>query len=480
MIRRASFAVPALLGLAACSFAPAYNRPLLSVPSDWKPVEGWRPANPSDGAPKSDWWTAFGDPTLNDLVARAIAHNQTLAGAAANYREARASTREARASLFPSVSAEGQVTHSYSGGNSFVNSSGQITSGGRASTNYRVDLAASWQPDLFGRVLNTVRNARYTEQARLADLANARLAIEGELVSDYLSLRATDAQIASLSATVAGYQRSLQIATNRYNVGVVARTDVFQAQSQLASAESDLEGEKRTRAQYENAIAVLIGENPASFTLPAASTWSPVTPAVPVSVPSALLERRPDIASAERAVAAANAEIGVQRAAFFPNLSLSGQAGLNSNSLGSLFSAAATIWSLGASVAETILDFGARSARVQQARAAYDAAVANYRQVALTAFQDVQDNLVAQAVLARQEALLRTASEAADRSEATLRNQYNAGLVVYTDVVTAQATALAARRALIQAELDRQNAAVALVQALGGGWSEAALTGTNS
>jgi NodT family efflux transporter outer membrane factor (OMF) lipoprotein len=345
---------------------------------------------------------------------------------------------------------------------------------GRASTNYRVDIGASWEPDLFGRISNTVSNARATEQARLADLANARLAIEGELATDYLSLRATDAQIASLSATVAAFQKALTIANNRYTVGIVARTDVFQAQSQLASAQSDLEGEHRTRAQFEDAIAVLAGENPASFTIPPiGAAWRPVNPDTPLSLPSALLERRPDIASAERQVAAANANIGVQRAAFFPTVNLTGNAGFDNNNLSGLFSAPAFLWSLGASVAQTLLDFGARSARVAQARAAYDAAVANYRQVTLTAFQQVEDNLIAGQILARQEAFLRAASAAADRSEQTLLNQYRAGITVYTNVVTAQATALAARRALLQIELDRQTADVALVQALGGGWSAA-------
>ena len=472
MSLRRFLVLAAAVPVAACSLAPAYQRPGIGTPAVWKTLPGWRPAMPADGAPKPDWWTAFGDATLDDLVARAVARNQTLAGAAATYRQARAATREARASLFPTIGVDGQVTHSYSGGSTTVTSSGAIAAAGRASTNYRVNLDASWQPDLFGAITNTVRAARYTAEARLADLANARLAIEGELASDYLSLRATDAQTASLAATVAAYKRSLTIATNRYNAGIVAKTDLFQAQSQLASAQSDLEGQQQVRAQYEDAIAVLIGENPAGFRLaPLTTPWMPVTPEVPVSIPSTLLERRPDIASAERAVAAANAQIGVQRAAFFPTVGLSGQGGLNSDRLSGLFSSAATVWSLGASIAETLLDFGARRARVDQARAAYDAAIANYRQVTLTAFGDVQDNLVAQIVLARQAALLRTASEAADRSEATIRNQYLAGLVVFTDVVSAQATALAARRALIQAQLDRQNAAVALTQALGGGFT---------
>ncbi len=476
MIRKA-FSAAIIAALAGCSFAPHYARPVMKLPADWKPVEGWQPAAPADGAPRGDWWTGFNDATLTDLVARADAHNQTLAQAAATYRQARAATREARASLFPTVTANGGVTHTVSGGSRSIVTGGVSSNGARVSNNYTVSLGGSWQPDLFGRITNTVSNAKATEQARLADLASARLALHGELATDYLSLRAADAQIASLTATVDAYQRSLTIATNRYNAGIAPHTDVFQGQSQLASAQSDLEGQKRIRTQFEDAVAVLVGENPASFTLPTLSgAWAPVTPDVPAVLPSTLLERRPDVASAERQVAAANAEIGVEKAAFFPTIGLSGNGGFNNSSLSGLFASSALLWSLGAQVSETILDFGARSARVQQARAAYEGAVANYRQVALTAFQDVQDNLVAEQVLARQEVLLRQASVAADKSEASIRDQYRAGIIVYTDVVTAQATALSARRALIQGQLDRQNAAVALIQALGGGWSQADIT----
>jgi NodT family efflux transporter outer membrane factor (OMF) lipoprotein len=471
----------ALSALAGCSLAPAYHRPEASTaPAAWKTVEGWRPANPNDGAVRSDWWTGFGDATLNDLITRANAHNQTLAQAAATWRQATAATREAHASLFPTVSGTGSVTHSHSGAgvrNTTDSGTGATIVNGQTSDSYRVNVQASWTPDLFGSVTNTVRNARYTEEARLADLANSRLAIQGELVTDYLSLRATDAQIASLTATVEAYKRSLAIASNQYQAGIVARTDVFQAESQLASAQSDLEGETRTRTQFEDAIAVLIGENPAGFRLaPSDAAWSPAVPDTPVALPSALVERRPDIAAAERAVAAANATIGINRAAFFPTVSLTGSGGFSNDSLSGLFSAGTSLWSLGASLTQTLFDFGARSARVAQSRAAYDAAVANYRQVALTAFQTVQDNLIAQEVLARQERYLRTASTSADQSEAALRNQYRAGIVLYTNVVTAQATALNARRSLIQAQLDRQTAYVALVQALGGGWSAEDLT----
>ena len=477
MIRPALLALLATAALGGCSLAPPYARPSVPLAPQWKTADGWQPANPSDGAPRGDWWTGFGDATLNDLVTRADAHNQTIAQAAATYRQAHALTREAKAALFPTISATGAVSHSASGGSRTIVTNGVTSSAGtRSSTSYSVSVDGSWQPDLFGKVLNTVSNAHATEQARQADLASAQLAIDGELATDYLGLRSADAQIASLTATVTAYQRSLTIASNRYNAGIVAHTDVFQGQSQLASAQSDLESEKRTRAQLEDAIAVLVGENAASFSLPAVANWMPTVPDVPVAVPSTLLERRPDIASAERQVAAANAQIGVDRAAFFPVLSLSGSGGFNNDSLSGLFSSAASLWSIGASLAQTIFDGGARSARVRADRAAYDAAVANYRQVTLAAFQNVQDNLAATAILARQDALLRQASVAADRSEASVRFQYQSGIVVYTDVVTAQATALAARRALIQIQADRQTTAVALVQALGGGWQASDLT----
>ncbi len=478
---RFSRALPLFAVLGGCSFAPHYQRPAMAISQTWKTAPGWQQAAPADGVDRGAWWQAFSEPTLDDLMIRADALNQTLAQAAATYRQAHATTREARASLFPTVGANGSVTHTHTGGSQTivtggVATSGGTSSGGSSSNNYSVSLDASWTPDLFGSISNTVANDRLTEQARLADLASARLALHGELATDYLSLRAADAQIASLAATVAAYQRSLTIATNRYNAGIGIHSDVYQGQSQLASAQSDLEGERRTRAQFEDAIAVLVGESAAAFQLPVVPGWSPVTPAVPLDLPSTLLERRPDIASAERAVAAANAEIGVAKAAFFPTVGLSASGGFNNGSLAGLFTSAASLWSLGSTVAETILDFGARSARVAQTRAAYDAAVANYRQVTLVAFQDVQDELVASQILARQETLLRAASVAADKSEVSLRNQYRSGIVVYTDVVTAQATALAARRALIQAQVDRQNAAVALIQALGGGWRAADLT----
>lgn len=489
-----------LLLASACSFAPHYDRPALGVAQSWKTADGWQHAVPSDDAPRGDWWTQFGDAQLDALIVQADAHNQTVAQAVATYAQATAAAKEARANLFPTIAFDGSVTHTHSGGGQAIVTGNTITGGttgtgttgtgtgtgtttgtgtstgtvttGRSSNNYRVNLGASWEPDLFGKLRNTLSDARATAQARAADLANARLALHGELATDYLSLRGADAQLATLQATVDAYRRSLQIATNRYNSGIVARTDVFQGQSQLESAESDLEGEKRTRAQFEDAIAVLVGQPANSFRIAPVAGWHPTVPAVPATLPGTLVERRPDVASYERQVAAANANIGVAKAAFFPTLDLSADYGFNDQSIGKLFTSAASLWSLGAQVAETLIDFGARKAQVAQARYAYDATVAAYRGTVLAALQDVQDDLVAQDVLARQEAHLRAASIAADRSEQSLREQYRSGIVVYTDVVTAQATALTARRALVQATQDRQTAAVALIQALGGGWDQ--------
>lgn len=469
--------------LAGCAVGPNYVRPTATTPAAYKTASGWAAATPSDRIDRGKWWQLFGDATLSDLSERALAANQTIAQAAATYAQARAATREQRASLFPAVdlSASGvrsgggsrnsvTTVGSGSGGTSDGSGTGTTVSTGTSSNStYQVTIGASWEPDLFGRIRRTVENAEATAEARRADLASSQLSILGELATNYFNLRAADAEIALVQETIAGYERALRIATNRYNAGIVARTDVFQAQSQLATTRSELEGLQRNRRTYENAIAVLVGEPASSFTLPAAP-WTPTVPAVPTGVPSGILQRRPDIAAQERAVAAANAEVGVEQSAFFPTVTLSSEGGVQASGIGSLFSSSSTLWSLGASVAQTLFDAGARSARVRQARAAYDGAVASYRETVLEAFQDVEDQLTAAQILARQEGLLREASSAANRTEAATLNQYQEGLIPFTDVVTAQATALSARRSLLQASVDRQTAAVALIQALGGAW----------
>lgn len=462
----------ALLGssLAACSVAPAYQRPALAtstpLPAGFKALEGWKPATPGDLADRGDWWTLLGDPQLDALVARVNVSNQTIAAAEANYRQARAIVREQRASLFPTIDLSGSATRTGGSG-----STGSGSSGG--GSRYQASLGAGWEPDLWGRIRANVSGARASAQASAADLAGARLSMQGELAVNYLGLRQADAELALVARTVEGYQRSLTITQNRYAAAIAPRSDVLQAQTQLANAQAEQESLRQTRAAYENAIATLIGEPASAFKLAADPAWTGRLPDVPTGVPSTLLERRPDIAAAERRVAAANADIGVARAAFFPTINLSASGGSSASRLGNLFSASANTWSLGLSAAQTLFDAGARKARVEQARAGYDASVADYRQTVLAAFEDVENQLTAVQVLERRHALLATSSQAADQAEQMLLNQYRAGQVAYTDVVQAQASALSARRALLTAAVQRQTTAVTLIQALGGGWTAA-------
>jgi NodT family efflux transporter outer membrane factor (OMF) lipoprotein len=463
-LKSLALAGSALVLLSACTVGPAYEKPSLptstALPANFKALDGWKVATPGDLLERGDWWTLLGDPQLDALIGRVNVSNQTIAAAEANYRQARALVREQRASLFPTIDLSGAATRSGGGGSS-------------ESSRYQVGLGASWEPDLWGRIRNGVSGAKASEQASAADLVGARLSMQGELAVNYLGLRQADAEIALVARTVEGYQRSLTITQNRYNAAIAPKSDVLQATTQLAGAQADLESLRQTRAAYENAIATLVGEPASAFRLPADPAWSAKLPDVPTGVPSELLERRPDIAAAERRVAAANADIGVARAAFFPTIGLSASGNSSSTSLGNLFSASANTWSLGLSVAQSLFDAGARKAQVEQARASYDAAVADYRQTTLTAFEDVENQLTAVQVLERRYALLKTSADAAVQTEQMLLNQYKAGQVAYTDVVQAQASALSARRALLTATVARQTTAVTLIQALGGGWTAA-------
>lgn len=461
--------------LAGCAVGPNYSRPAAPVSATYKEATGWTPAAPADALDRGDWWSVFGDPVLTDLASRVKVSNQNVAAAEAAYRQARALVSEQRAALFPTVSLSGGGSRSGSGGGAgttVVNSDGTTTttggSGGARST-YRASLGASWEPDVWGRIRRQVEGAQASAQASEADLANATLSAQGELVTNYLGLREADAEIALDQATVDGYRRTVQITQNRYKVGTIAHSDLLQAQTQLANAEATLAGSRQQRAVYEHAVAVLVGKAPGDFTL-APAPWNPTAPAIPAGIPSTLLQRRPDIAAAERRMAAANAQIGVQRAAYFPSLTLSGSYGFAATSVGSLFDASNSLWSYGLAAAETLFDGGQRKAAVNQARAAYDQTVAQYRQTVLTALQDVEDQLTASAVLNQQLALRQQASTAADAAEQMVDNQYRVGQVSYVEVFTAQTSAYDARRALAQAQVQRQTTAVALIQALGGGW----------
>jgi NodT family efflux transporter outer membrane factor (OMF) lipoprotein len=465
--------------LAGCAVGPRYTRPTAPTPPSYGETQLWTSAAPADALARGDWWSLFKDPVLDDLERRVNISNQNIAAADAAYRQSLALLREARAGYFPSVTLDAGATRSGSGSRGLavgtsLGGTGTTTTtnagGAATSTLYQVSLGATWEPDVWGRIRRTVENARENAQASEADLSNARLAAQGLLASDYFQLRESDAEFKLVYTTVQAYQRSLEITQNQYDAKIVAKIDVLQAQTQLQTTQSQLAGLEQQRTTLEHAIAMLIGEPAGSFGLPEAD-WVATVPDVPIGIPSSLLQRRPDVAASERLVAAANAEIGVQEAGYFPSFDLTGSGGTAAAMLNQLFSAPTRIWSLGLSASETLFDAGLTRARTAAARAAYDQAVANYRQTVLSAFQGVEDNLAATLVMARQYALLKEASAAADAAERITLNEYRAGQIVYTDVVVAQAAALSARRALVQSAVARQTTAIALIQALGGGWS---------
>jgi NodT family efflux transporter outer membrane factor (OMF) lipoprotein len=454
--RAASLAL--LLALTACAVGPSYQRPAFNAPLAYKEAEGWVVAMPADALDRGPWWTLFGDPELDALAAQVEVSNQNVAAAAAAYAQARALLAAQRASLFPVVSLGGGASRSGTG------------SSDSARNNFQASIGASWEPDVWGRLRTASDGAEASAQASAADLASARLSAQGELAVAYFGLRQTDAQRALLAETLTGYERSLQIARNRYNAGVVGRTDVLQAETQLSNAQADALGLGRSRAQYEHAIAVLVGKTPAEFQITPRAALPSRVPDVPLALPSTLLQRRPDIAAAERRVAAANAQVGIAQTAYYPSLGLNGSVGVGASAVSALSNASSLLWSLGVSAAQTLFDAGATRERVNAASAANDAAVARYRQTVLVAFQDVEDQLAAARVLKAQEALRRQAAESAEQVQAQVQRRYEAGQVSYSEVVAAQATALNARRALVQLVADRQTTAVALIQSLGGGW----------
>ncbi|MCU6499610.1 efflux transporter outer membrane subunit [Rugamonas sp. A1-17] len=466
-LRYPLIALAALLA-SGCAVGPAYQLPSTPQPSAYKETAseaekvaaGWTAAAPADMLERGPWWQLFGDPLLNQMADSIEVSNQNVAAAVANYAQARALVEQQRASLFPSATLNGSANRSGGGGNT------------PTANQYRANIGASWEPDVWGKLRAGANNANASMQASAAELAAARLSAQGELATNYFSLRQTDAQKALLDATTEGYERVLQITQNRFDAGIAAKSDLLQAQTQLANARIDQVTLVRQRATLEHAIAVLLGKAASDFSLPPAP-WKVVVPDVPTGVPSTLLQRRPDIAAAERRVAAANEQIGVARSAYFPSLNLTGSFGYGSSSTGGLFNASNNLWSLGLSAAQTLFDAGATKARVSGAVAQRDAAIAQYRQTVLAAFADVENQLAATRALAQQQDLRKVASEAADQVEAQMLNRYRAGQVGYSDVVTAQNTALAARRALVQSQADRQTTAVALIQSLGGGWHAA-------
>jgi NodT family efflux transporter outer membrane factor (OMF) lipoprotein len=456
----ASACLLAIAMLSGCAVGPAYRVPDTPQPVAFKEAGPWMVATPADTLERGPWWTLFGDPLLGELAGSVEVSNQNVAAAVASYAQARALVQQQRSSLFPTVSLN--VSGDKSGGRGAA-SSGQ---------DYRLGIGGSWEPDIWGRLRAGVNSASANAQASAADLAAARLSAQGELAANYFALRQTDAQRELLAQTIEGYKRVLQITQNRFNAGIAAKSDVLQAQTQLANAQSDDLSLARQRAQLEHAIAILLGKAPADFTL-AAAPWQVNVPDIPAGVPSALLQRRPDIAAAERRVAAANEQIGIARAAYYPNIGLTGSGATGGSRVADLFSVSNLVWSFGLSAARTIFNAGATRAGVASAEAGQQLATARYRQTVLDAFGDVEDQLAATRVLAQQTVLRRQASDAANQVEEQILNRYKAGQVSYTEVVQAQATALSARRALVQVQADRQATAVALIQSLGGGWQTA-------
>jgi NodT family efflux transporter outer membrane factor (OMF) lipoprotein len=452
------------------SMAPPYQRPDVAMQAvsfkEAPSAPGWNAARPADDSPRGPWWESFGDAPLNALLPQVAVSNQDVAAAVARYAAAQALVAGQQAQLYPGVQASGSATRSGGGGSS---SSAAASGGGGRGTVLRANVAASWELDLWGRLRSGVDQAQANAQASAADLAGATLSAQAALATAYFNLREADAELALLRDTVAGFERSLQITNNRYAAGQAARTDVLQAETQLANTRAEVAALAAQRQQSEHAIAVLLGKAPADFTL-ATMPWTTTVPDVPPLLPSELLQRRPDIAATERAVAAANANIGIARAAFFPSLGLSASGGSVATRVADLFNASNTLWSLGLSAAQILFDGGALNAALRNAQAGRDVAIATYRQTVLTAFQSVEDLLAQRRALVEQLSLRQQASAAADQTEAQVLNRYRAGQVGYTEVVTAQTSALSARRSVVQLQAALQTNAIALIQALGGGW----------
>jgi NodT family efflux transporter outer membrane factor (OMF) lipoprotein len=458
--------------LTACSFAPVYKTPdSAPAASAYPEAADWKQAQPLDAENRGPWWTVFGDPALDALESRVGDANQDLKAAFARLQQARAATRIARASLFPTLTAASSATRARASVNSPRFPPGSEPVG----NNFDLEADVSYEIDVWGRVRNAVASAKASQQASAADLATLNLAIHAELAADYFALRAADAQQALLDQTVADYTQSLKLTQNLYNGGAAALTDVAQAQAQLESARTQAADVRLQRAQNEHAVAVLLGENATTFhtepgPLPAQLAPPPIDP----GLPSSLLERRPDIAAAERRVAAANAQIGVARAAYFPVFSLAAAAGYDSTSSANWLTAPSRLWSVGPSGVLTLFDAGRHRAQTAQAQAIYDEQVAGYRSAVLSAYQEVEDSLSALRQL-QQESLSQAAAVAATgQALQQAQYRYKAGLVTYLEVASTESTALQAQLANVTIQLRRMDASVLLVKALGGGWQKQA------
>jgi NodT family efflux transporter outer membrane factor (OMF) lipoprotein len=492
------------LTIMACTVGPQYRRPAVQVPAAYKESlsrtqagSGWKVAQPSDDVPRGTWWEVFQDPQLNALEEQVNVSNQNIVAAEAQLRGARAAVRVARSDLWPTITGNLLISGARQSSNRSSGSGGtQNRSSGSGGTHadYSLPLDLSYEPDLWGRIRRNIEATTASAQATAADLETVRLSIHAELAVDYFSLRGLDAQKQLLDVLQTAFEKVLELTTNRYNQGVSSRIDVELARNQLEATRAQATEVGVQRAQFEHAIAILIGQPPANLTIlpspiirppteltlpsastppspPAAVTIQP--PVIPAGLPSELLERRPDIAAAERRVAAANAQIGIAQAAFFPSVLLSALVGFESSSLTNLFSGPSLIWSLGVSVAQIAFDAGRRQAEAEQAIAAYDTTVADYRETVLAAFQSVEDNLAALRLLEEEAQQQANAVQAAETALVLAVNRYKGGVSTYLEVIASQSVALTAERTAIDILTRRMIAAVLLIKALGGGWREA-------
>jgi NodT family efflux transporter outer membrane factor (OMF) lipoprotein len=479
------------VGLAACSVGPDYERPDAPVPAAykeaWKPApaeKGWRQARPLEAIDRGAWWSIYRDPVLDGLERQIDVSNQNLKAAEAAFREAEATVAAARAQFFPTATFSGSASRARGSGGSgggVVTSSGAVVGGGggggRIANQFTTTLNASWVPDIWGSVRRTVESDVATAQASAATLANARLSAQATLATAYLELRVADELTRLLTSEVKDFSQALQIVKNQYKGGTTDQSAVDQAQAQLDSTKAQLIAVGVTRAQLEHSIAVLVGKPPAAVTIAPVEVAIAV-PLIPFEMPAALLERRPDIAGAERNMQAANAQIGVAAAAFYPDVTLSADYGVSASMLRKLFTASSRIWSVGSSLAQTIFDGGAHNAQLEHDLAAYDGSIATYRQTVLTALQQVEDALASERILAEQSTAAESALTAARSAERTINNQYLAGTQAYTAVIVAQTAALNDAVSALNIRQSRLVASVALIEALGGGWDASQLPGS--
>ncbi len=471
----ATILLAAALFAGGCVVGPQYHRTTVDLPQNYKEDLNWHPAQPADATLRGNWWEIFNDAQLNALEEQVSVSNQSLKAAQARFDEARALVRLERAQYYPTLA----VGPSASRTRISVNKPAVGASGGTTNNDFVIPFDVAYEPDLWGRVRREVEAARAGAQASAADLENVGLGLRAELAVDYFQLRSLDSEKILLDSTVKAYAEALSLTEDRHRGGVASEVDVAQAQTQLETTRGEAIDVQVARAQYEHAIAVLIGKPASEFSIPS-SPLEIAPPAIPEGVPSDLLQRRPDIASAERSVAVANAGIGVAKSAYYPNITLTGQGGFESAVITTLVNGPSSLWSVGASALETIFDAGARRAGTDEAWAAYNESVANYRQSVLTAVQEVEDNLAALRILEDETATQAAAVSAAQHSLDLSTNRYKGGVTTYLEVTTAQSSALADQLVAVRIRARRMTAAVLLIKALGGGWNASSLANVAS